>query len=267
MTKAFTGGAVYLAPRHLDPGRVNALVRVARVPDFATDAALLPDGHHVIVRSYFSAAVYTFPGFRRIGGFGLPAQRQGEGISVGSGGRILLSSEGVHQPVLRIELPTALAEAVTGRAEPSASPPPASPRRPPRHRPRRASAPRRGTLWRCRRVGPPVAGRGSRWPASSSRARSAWGLPCGGGKDEGRGRPGRHHRAGGRRGRQRGQPRDARRRRRRRRHPPGRRAGRAGGLPEAFPARTGHRRGRLDDGRRPRGHVGDPRRRPQLHGR
>ena len=131
MTKAFTGGAVYRAPRHLDAGRVNALQRVARVPDFATDAALFPDGQHVIIRSYFSAAVYTFPGFRRIGGLALPAQRQGEGISVGSGGRILLSSEGVHQAVLRIELPTSLAEAVTGRSEPSAAPssstpPPAS---------------------------------------------------------------------------------------------------------------------------------------------
>jgi hypothetical protein len=97
------------------------------VPDFATDAALLPDGHHVIVRGYFSATVYTFPGFRRIGDFGLPAQRQGEGISVGSGGRILLSSEGVHQPVLRIELPTSLAEAVTGRREPSAAAPSSAP--------------------------------------------------------------------------------------------------------------------------------------------
>ena len=34
-----------------------------------------------------------------------------------------------------------------------------------------------------------------------------------------------------------------------------------------FPRRAGHRRGRVDDSRQPRGQLGDPRRGPGLHGR
>ncbi|MBV9832558.1 MAG: hypothetical protein JOZ82_13275 [Marmoricola sp.] len=131
ITKEFTGGTVYRAPQRLDARRVNRLQRVARVPDFATDAAVLPDGRHVVVRTYWSAVVYTFPGFRRLGSFQLPAQRQGEGISVGPDGRILLSSEGVHQPVLQVTLPTGLEEQVTGRSEPSAWPPASAAATPP----------------------------------------------------------------------------------------------------------------------------------------
>ena len=43
----------------------------------------------------------------------------------------------------------------------------------------------------------------------------------------------------------------------------GRRPGHPGGLRRALPRRAGHRRRRLDHGRRPPGALGDPRRRPQ----
>ena len=114
VTKGFTGGAVYRAPARLAAGVGNRLERMASVPDFATDAAMLPDGAHVLIRSYGLAAVYTFPGLERLGSFPLPAQRQGEGISVGAGGRILLGSEGLHAPVLQVSLPADLRAAVAG---------------------------------------------------------------------------------------------------------------------------------------------------------
>ena len=79
---------------------------------------------------------------------------------------------------------------------------------------------------------------------------------------------GRHHRAAGRRGRQRRQPGDAGRGRGRRGDPPGRRAGRARGLRAPVPA-TASRPG-TPAGRRPGAmpaRVGDPRRRPELHRR
>ena len=113
VTKGFTGGAVYRVPARLAPGIGNRLERVASVPDYATDAAMLPDGAHVIIRSYGLAAVYTFPGFQRLGSFRLPAQRQGEGVSV-TASRILLSSEGLHAPVLQVSLPAGLRAAVAG---------------------------------------------------------------------------------------------------------------------------------------------------------
>jgi hypothetical protein len=118
VTKGFTGGAVYRAPQHLDPRFGNRLEKVADVPELATDAAMLPDHRHVVIRSYALAGVYTFPGFRRVGSFRLPAERQGEGISVGPGGRILLSSEGVDQPVLEVRVPVGLLAAPSPRAAP-----------------------------------------------------------------------------------------------------------------------------------------------------
>ena len=124
VTKGFTGGAVYRAPAHLRARFGNRLQRVANVPDFATDAAMLPDGAHVIIRSYGLAAVYTFPAFQRLGSFRLPAQRQGEGISVTSS-RILLGSEGSHAPVLQVSLPAALQAVVAGET-PSPSPTPSA---------------------------------------------------------------------------------------------------------------------------------------------
>ena len=82
------------AARGCSRSRANRLQPVGRVREFATDAALMRDGRHLLVRGYDSAGVYTFPGLRRVGDFTLPAQRQGEGISVGPGDRIRLSSEG-----------------------------------------------------------------------------------------------------------------------------------------------------------------------------
>ncbi len=108
VTKAFFGGAVYRAPMRLSRTRPNRLQPVGRVSEFATDAALMRDGRHLLVRGYDSAGVYTFPSLRRVGDFTLPAQRQGEGISVGPGDRIRLSSEGLHSVVREVALPSAL---------------------------------------------------------------------------------------------------------------------------------------------------------------
>ncbi|MGH3445898.1 MAG: hypothetical protein ACRDPB_11030, partial [Nocardioidaceae bacterium] len=80
---------------------------------------------------YGTASVYTFPDFALVGTVRLPAQRQGEGVAVGAEGEVLLSSEGVHAPVLSITLPASLT-ASTGSARATRSPvgPPPSTRRP-----------------------------------------------------------------------------------------------------------------------------------------
>jgi hypothetical protein len=125
VTKTFFGGTVYRAPLRLHRDRANRLQPVGRVREFATDAALTPDGRHLLVRGYDSAGVYAFPSLRRVGDFMLPAQRQGEGISVGPGNRVRLSSEGVHSLVRQVLLPPALARIVS--PPPRAPSPPASP--------------------------------------------------------------------------------------------------------------------------------------------
>lgn len=151
ISKGITGGTVYAAPLHLSPSDVNELTRVATVDDFATDAALFPGGHYVIVRGYGAASVYTFPAFHDVGSFGLPRQRQGEGISIGPADRIRLSSEGAAAPVLQIRVPEGLAYTVgvpgaTAPVTPS-SRPTAAPDEPEPGTAQRSSGDDRGWLW------------------------------------------------------------------------------------------------------------------------
>jgi hypothetical protein len=111
VTKAVLGATVYAAPTTLDTEEQNRLAEVGRVPGLVTDGAFLPDGRHIILRSYGSASVYTFPGLDEVGRMRLPAQEQGEGIAVGQSGAVLLSSEGAYSEVLRIVLPDQVARA------------------------------------------------------------------------------------------------------------------------------------------------------------
>ncbi len=120
VTKAPLAGVVYAAPRRLRADRPNRMRRVTTLALTATDGAVLRDGRHALVRGYFSAALYTFPGFRRLGSFPLPSQRQGESISVGPGGRIRIGTEGDHSRVLQIVAPAELA----GVLSPSTASPP-----------------------------------------------------------------------------------------------------------------------------------------------
>jgi len=120
VTKGLLGGTAYVAPRHLDPTRPNRLRPVASVDVWATDAALFPDGKHVLVRGYGTAAIYSFPAFQPVASLDLPHQRQGEGVSIARSGRIRLSSEGRNSPVLQVTLPDAVRDVV----EPAAAAPP-----------------------------------------------------------------------------------------------------------------------------------------------
>ncbi len=119
VSKSVFGGTVYVAPRHLRAGVDNRLRPYAKVPGLVTDGTFFPDGKHVLLRTYTTASVYTFPGFGLVGTVRLPDQQQGEGISVGPGGRVLVSSEGLKAPVLEVSLPDSLTEASSAPATPS----------------------------------------------------------------------------------------------------------------------------------------------------
>lgn len=101
----FLGGGVYRAPARLSPDGVNELTRVAGAPSTVTDGAFLPDGRHVVLRSYGSATVLAQPGFEPVRTVPLPEQELGEGIAPVGGGRVWLSSEGVGSEVLEVRLP------------------------------------------------------------------------------------------------------------------------------------------------------------------
>lgn len=135
VTKGLLGGEVLISPARLDPDRPNRMRSIGVALGFATDGAFFPDGRHVVVRGYGSAAVYTYPGLHEVGRFDLPDQPQGEGIAIDEDGAVFVSTEGVHTRVLRVRLPAAIAEAVApAPVEPLASEPrddvPAEPDRP-----------------------------------------------------------------------------------------------------------------------------------------
>jgi hypothetical protein len=119
-SKNIFGGVLYAVPAQLDPSRPNTLQAIGRVLPVATDGSFFPDGKHLVIRAYTSAVVYDWPSLQPVGRFALPAERQGEGIAVADDGRVYLSSEGPHSPVLEVSLPHKIAAAVQG--EPSIAP-------------------------------------------------------------------------------------------------------------------------------------------------
>lgn len=114
VTKTITGGTVYAAPAKLQPGRVNRLTAVTRVPGLLTDGSFFPDGRHVLLRTYASASVYAFPSWHLLGTVRLPAQQQGEGITVSRAGDIYVSTEGPYSAVQQVFLPGSLARRLPG---------------------------------------------------------------------------------------------------------------------------------------------------------
>lgn len=106
VTKALVG-QVWVAPRRLRPDRTNALRPLARVAGLATDAAYDAESGLVVVRGYGGATVYDPTTWRRAGVVPLPEQPQGEGISIGPGGRVRVSSEGAGTPVWQLDEPLA----------------------------------------------------------------------------------------------------------------------------------------------------------------
>jgi hypothetical protein len=125
-SKNVFGGVLYAVPERLDASGINRLTALGRVLPVATDGSFFPDGKHLIVRNYGSAVVYAWPSLQPIGSIALPKQRQGEGIAVADDGRVYVSSEGAHAPVLEVTLPPKILAAVrpqvsAGPVDPSSS--------------------------------------------------------------------------------------------------------------------------------------------------
>ncbi|WP_116026503.1 hypothetical protein [Thermomonospora umbrina] len=123
-SKLFSG-ALYEAPARLRTGRSNILRKVGDAPALATDGAFAPDGRSLVIRTYFSAHVYSFDDGAKektdsLRSFKLPAQEQGESITyTADGAAVLAGSEGSGQPVWRVPLPEKARPGRTG--EPRAS--------------------------------------------------------------------------------------------------------------------------------------------------
>lgn len=122
-SKNVFGGVLYAVPVHLDASGPNRLKAVGRVLPVATDGSFFPDGKHVVIRNYSTAVVYAWPSLQPVGDFELPFQRQGEGIAVADDGKIYVSSEGPHAPVLEVTVPPRIEAAVKGQVSIGPAPP------------------------------------------------------------------------------------------------------------------------------------------------
>lgn len=114
VTKGVFAGEVHEAPANLSAAGPHRMRRIARVAGMVTDGAFLPDGRHLVLRTYARAVVHAFPSMEDIGSWDLPDQEQGEGLAVDGDGSILLSSEGRHAEVLRVEVPAPIARRMAG---------------------------------------------------------------------------------------------------------------------------------------------------------
>lgn len=123
-SKGLLAGEAYVVGPRLDPDRVNPMNRVGKVGPLVTDAALMPDQRHVLLRTYGQLSVHTFPEFRRLGSMKLPEQEQGEGLAVTGSGQVLISSEGIGEPVRRVVLTPQLKAAMSPTATSSPTPSP-----------------------------------------------------------------------------------------------------------------------------------------------
>jgi len=130
------GSTVYQVPEAVWPGPPEGVPQdegtlepIATVPLILVTDGVMGPGHHPVLRTYGELAVLPPITPDVVGGTleplatsSLPAQRQGEGLALTGSGEVLLSSEGVGEPILRLPLPGALAAAVGPR--PAATPAP-----------------------------------------------------------------------------------------------------------------------------------------------
>lgn len=107
ITKSLAGGVVLRGPATLRADAVNVLRPVGQVRELATDAAYDATTGHVLVRGYTGLGAYDPATWERVATAPLPPQPQGETLSVGPGGRVLVGSEGAGTAVWRVPRPEA----------------------------------------------------------------------------------------------------------------------------------------------------------------
>ncbi|WP_455351100.1 WD40 repeat domain-containing protein [Streptomyces sp. SYSU K217416] len=110
-SKSEENGGLYEGPAALTASGSNTFRRVADVP-WVTDGAFSPDGKRLVLRGYFSARMYAWPGGGSLGAAGslgdgervaAPLQGQSESVSYTADGTALMfGSEGATSRVVRV---------------------------------------------------------------------------------------------------------------------------------------------------------------------
>jgi hypothetical protein len=105
VSKQFGAAHVYRSPPDAFAHRHVVVKPVAPAPMLATDAALLPGGDVAVIRTYFGAYFYTFPGWHPLAQRNLPNQRQGESVAAPDRTTLWIGSEGEHSRVIAVRVP------------------------------------------------------------------------------------------------------------------------------------------------------------------
>jgi len=106
VSKELVGASVYVSPPQVFSRDQAVLKPIADAPPLATDAAVLPPGDRVAIRTYVAAVVYSFPDLETLDSYPLPRMQQGESITAPAGGDVIwVGTEGERSPVVSIRLP------------------------------------------------------------------------------------------------------------------------------------------------------------------
>lgn len=121
VSKEFRGAQVFESGTDVFARPRSQLRPIASAVPLATDATFLTDDGLAVVRNYFNAVMYTYPGWDAVASVELPAQDQGESVATPLDGDVIwIGSEGQRSKVLEIPLP-ALTKDNTPGLEPSPS--------------------------------------------------------------------------------------------------------------------------------------------------
>ena len=108
VSKGITSGNAYITPRrmHADQPNLVRRVRAADPPGLVTDGSFTPDGGRIVLRTYGTAIAYDAKTWKETWSASLPSQQQGESLTVDrSSDSLLVGSEGLPSPIIRVDLP------------------------------------------------------------------------------------------------------------------------------------------------------------------
>jgi hypothetical protein len=126
VTKALKGaGTIYAAPPAPSRQGTNDLSKLAPAPEgVITDGTFLPDGQHVVLRTYTDAATVAWGDTPTVAARGPVPLGQGETVALGrTDNTVVVGSEGANSGIYQIQVPakTTAGKTPTANASPKAS--------------------------------------------------------------------------------------------------------------------------------------------------
>lgn len=115
VSKGFERARVYQTGPDVFERSTARLRPIAAAPPLATDATFVQGDAFAVIRTYFNAVVYTYPGWDEVASVELPAQDQGESVAAPlKGDSLWIGSEGENSQVLEVALPALTPDETAG---------------------------------------------------------------------------------------------------------------------------------------------------------